>query len=178
LSIKEEDLMGLYAIAKDEIDGVNESCERLNRVVARLDSVSVNIQLNAKSGVEGVLSDFEGKVSSEVRESILNASIGLKNAVSEAEYRLYNIEFYKVMGIFALGMMCGFLLFWFFWKENMSDLAVGQEAIYKEIQSIKVIKVPVKVQKAKVKRGKKAATQKSEDGESGTSSAGGEEESQ
>ena len=63
MSVKEEDLMGLYAIAKDEIDGVNESCERLNRVVARLDSVSVNIQLNAKSGVEGVLSDFEGKVS-------------------------------------------------------------------------------------------------------------------
>jgi hypothetical protein len=173
VSKQEDEIMGLYAIAREEMDGVHGACDKLHGVIARLDNVTSHIQHNARNGIESSLSDFKRQVDTNLREKVTNAVLGLENATNEAKNSLRKQEKLYWLICFCVGMLSGACLTYFTLSDYIISQSVYQERTYKEVLGLRA-----HFQKAKVKHKRKVATQNIEESESGTSSVGGEEESQ
>ena len=55
--VKEEEIMGLYALARDEIEGVTVVCEKLEKTTNRLELLERNVETYVKTGVRASLDD-------------------------------------------------------------------------------------------------------------------------
>jgi hypothetical protein len=157
---QEDELMGLYAIAREEMDGVHEACEKLHGVIKRLDNVTSHIQHNAKNGLESSLSDFNRQVDANLRERVENAVIGLKNASSDAINSLRKQEKLYWAIFFMIGVIVGMAVVFFWFLNHLTQVEAIQELTYKEVLALKP-----KLHKAKPKIHRKAASQKEEDSE-------------
>jgi hypothetical protein len=145
VSKQDDELMGLYAIVRDEIEGVHEACEKLQGLLGKLDNVTNHIHYSAKNGVESSLSDFKKQFDVELREKVSSASIGLKNASNEAINSLGRQEKLYWVIFFIAGMLVGgFGLCWWM-SDRFYDLEIGQKVLYNKIESLRH---PVKSKKA------------------------------
>ena len=173
MSIREDEIMGLYAIARDELDGVTAACERLDKSIRRLEGTGRNVESNAQTGVRAALSNFDYEFRKAIGDHVGNASFRLEKAVEFAKKELRQVEMYYLIGVFLFGVILGAGCLWWLMYERMKNLELGQDTIYREILSLK--HAP-KAQKPKVKHRRPEATQSNEAPEDGEGLVGGESE--
>jgi hypothetical protein len=164
LRVTEEELMALYAIARDELDGVKSACERLEKSVRRLENTGNNIDANAENGIRSVLKGFNEEVRGELRKHVFEASVGLTRSIEEAKQELRCMYWYKQVNIFMFGVVVGAVVLGCFMWRNLKDVRTGQSVLYEELQ---ILKSRSKVQKPKVKHKKVEPTQSGEAPEEG-----------
>jgi len=170
--VGQEELMALYGIARDELDGVSAACEKLERTIKRLEQTESSIENYAKGGIRASLNDFQNKFDVNLRESLLSTSKTLENAVSIARSRLDNLNVLYLVICFLLGLVVGLgALGWFVW-DRMNLLNGQKVTIYRELVSYKAA---AKARKPKVKHRRVEPTQSSEAPEDGEGLVGGEE---
>lgn len=172
---REEELMALYGIAKDEIEGVAEACERLEKAIQKLERVDSTIGMYAHRGIEECLRDFKSEYSITLYQEIKDVSMSLRGAAMDARTELGRQEkLYWVIFFFAGMLMGGFGLWWWA-SERFHDMEIGQRVLYNKIDSLKH---PVKPHKSQVKHRRTEPTQSDEAPNDGDSSAGGEVKSE
>jgi len=160
VSKQEDEIMGLYAIAREEMDGVHEACDKLHGVIKRLDNVTSHIQHNAQNGIESSLSDFKRQVDANLREKVTSAVIGLENASNEARNSLRRQEKLYWGICFMIGVIVGMAGVFFWFLNHLAKVEALQDLTYKEVLALKP-----KPHKVKPKIHRKAASQKEEDNE-------------
>ncbi len=167
MSKQEDEIMGLYAIAREEMDGVHEACDKLHGVIARLDNVTSNIQHNARNGIESSLSDFKRHVDANLREKVSNAVLGLENASNEARNSLRKQEKLYWGICFMIGVIVGMTGVFFWFLNHLAQVEAIQDLTYKEVLALKkeVLALKPKLHKAKPKIHRKVSSQKEEDNE-------------
>jgi hypothetical protein len=157
--VTEEELIALYAIARDELDGVKSACERLEKSVRRLENTGNNIDANAENGIRSVLKGFDNQVVEKLEKHLTSSSRGLLGAVEEAKRELRYVYWYKMGWSFIFGLMLGGGGLWWFTWDKLNELYSGQNIIYREIQQLKS---HPKIQKPKMKHKKSEPTQSGE----------------
>ena len=175
MTVREEELMALYGIAKDEIEGVTQACERLEKAIKQLENVDGTIELYARRGINECLSDFKSKSSLTLSQEIKDVSSGLRMAAMDARNELGRQEKLYWVIFFFLGLFVGSSGLWWWMSERFNDLEAGEKVLYNKIESLRH---PVKPQKANVKHRRKEATQSEEAPEESEGSAKGETETQ
>ena len=129
-SIGEDEIMGLYALAREELKSVSGACHRLEKTIQHLEGAKENIEFRAQQGIRESLGQFEREVKGIIGNRISNAATGLERAVEYASYRLRKIEYAYGFGIFILGILIGVgLMLWWF-SERLSDVESNQRSVY------------------------------------------------
>jgi len=171
--VREEEIMGLYALARDELEGVTKACEKLEKTIQRLERIEGNVETYAKTGIRASLIDFQNKFDTNLCQSLSNASKTLENAVDLTARRLDRLHALYLVGCFLLGVLVGLMcLGWWMW-DRMTTLESYQVATYRELVSQRPT---VKPQKTKVKQRRKEPTQSSAESNAGEGLVGKEEE--
>jgi hypothetical protein len=173
VSVREEELMALYGIAKDEIDGVTKVCQRLEKAIQQLERVDETIGMYAHRGIGECLNDFKSKYSLTLSQEVKDVTMGLRIDVMNARNALGRQEKLYWVIFFFVGMFVGVFGLWWWTSERFHDMEIGQEALYNKIESLRH---PVKPKKVQVKHRRVGTTQSSEESNDGESSAGGEGE--
>jgi hypothetical protein len=62
VSVNEEEIMGLYAIAREELDGVTAATKKLEGIIHRLEVTDSHIMTCAKRGIDESIFDYKSKV--------------------------------------------------------------------------------------------------------------------
>jgi hypothetical protein len=162
MSVREEELMALYGIAKDEIEGIEEASERLEKAIQQLERLESTIGMYSHRGINECLSDFKRESSLTLSQEIKNVSYDLRTASTYAQQALDRQDKLYWLLFFVLGMSSGLCLTYYLLSDHIINQEVYQERTYQEVLGLKPKPKPHKV---KGKAHKKAVVKKEEDDE-------------
>lgn len=165
------DIIGLYAIAREELDGVKEAHQKLERAILRLEATRQNLDETAKSGFKAVFSDAKNEIMVSVRQGTQNAASELGDAVNSASSRLSRYDWQaRVLCFMFGGIAGGCVIFW--------GVFLMLEGIHKnQLYLMDQILIVQKSLKPKVARRHSPPTKSKAVGQAASGSAGEEEES-
>jgi hypothetical protein len=137
MSEREEELMALYGIAKDEIEGIAEASGRLEKAIKKLERVEETIGMYSHRGINECLGDFKSKYSLTLSQEVKDVTRGLRMDVMDARNELRRQEKLYWVIFFFLGMFVGGFGLWWWTSERFNDLDAGQKVLYNKIESLR-----------------------------------------
>lgn len=142
----EEDLIGLYAIAREELKAIELARHQLNQSTGKLDQLSRLIREESKKGVEASLSDLKLRNEEILKDGVKSALNGLTEAVTHASKSLKDTNFAWLLFFCCLGVLLGASVSVIIFSMEFEKIINSQYEIKKELKDIKT-----KIQSDKLK---------------------------
>lgn len=135
---KEEELISLYAIAREELKSIELARYQLHQSTEKLDQLSRLIREESRKGVEASLSDLKTKNDAILKDGIKNALNGLTEAVTYASKSLKDTNFAWLLFFCCLGMVLGAVSSFIIFSIQYEKLIDSQYEIKKELKDMRI----------------------------------------
>jgi len=149
--------MALYAIAREEMDGVQDACAKLKKTVSHLNEISGDIHYRASAGINSALKDFKEQNNEALRQTLYKATEGLEQTCHYAKNRLNNQDILYLVICYVAGVITALLGMYIWNGEQLSKIENNQLQMIREVAALRP-----KISKQIVKHRRKVATQKND----------------
>jgi hypothetical protein len=146
--VEEEELMGLYAIAREELKGVESARMELKNTSQKLESVAYQIRADTKNGLEGVLKVFKNENDLILKQGVDRALNGLLDASKQASDSLNRMGIVWALLFSCFGMVCGAAVTFYVFSGEVDKVMASQRQIFGELREIKASLHPEKARQA------------------------------
>jgi hypothetical protein len=145
---EEEELMGLYAIAREELKAIESARYGLKNATVELESVAYQIRADTKTGIEGVLRHFKNENDQILKCGIESALNGLLEASTHASRSLSRTTFAWTLFFCCFGVVVGAGISFFIFSTEFNRVIASQRQILSELEDIKAQISPEKPRKS------------------------------
>jgi hypothetical protein len=134
---QEEELMGLYAIAREELKGIESARFDLKKASQTLEGVAYQIRVDTKTGLEGVLSHFKNENDLILKRGIDRALNGLLEASKHASESLNRMGIVWALFFSCFGMVSGAAVTFYAFSSEFDRVRASQRQVFEELREIK-----------------------------------------